>query len=240
MTNRTHVVVALTIAAAGQAIAQPTEILVDKDYMSSGFFQSDYLRGEEVGSSRVSSRVSSPTIFGVTGETTYFGFDFDPSQFSGPVPSAVFRVETINNSFFGNPDPSNPADISVHSLSADPLAVVDQSLASGAGSWIDFRDNEITAGSVVSTTSVDGLGVFEWDITALVNEWIANGSTNFAYTIGTSALLDPEGDAAVAFVNSTYSGLTGSELTARISIIPAPAPGLLFASAGLIAFRRRG
>lgn len=231
-------IVGIVAALAGAASAQPTEILVDQDYMSSGFFQSDFLRGEENPSGRNANRVTSPSIFGVTGETAYFSFDFDPSAFSGPVDQAVFRVENVATGFFPDVDAANPAEISLHSLTADPLLAVDQDLASGPGSWVDFRDAQITTSSIVSTTTVDGFGIFEWDITSLVNEWIANGDSNFAYTLGSSALLDPEGGAAVAFANSTFSGL-GDELTARISIIPAPSGFALIGVATLIAGRRR-
>ncbi|MEM1329135.1 MAG: hypothetical protein AAGG07_01100 [Planctomycetota bacterium] len=237
--TRKILVALVPMAVAGTAIAQPSEILASQDYMSSGFFTSDFLRGEEANSGRASHRATSPTIFGVTGETAYFAFDFDPMAFAGPVSEAVFRVETVAPGFFAEPSPESPADISIHSLTADPLASVDQSLAGGAGSWLDFRDSQITTSSVVSTTSLDGLGVFDWDITSLVNEWIANGDSNFAYTIGTGALLDEDGGAAAAFVNSSYIGLTGDEVTARIVIIPAPGALALLGMGGVACVRRR-
>ena len=225
-------------AAAAAATAQVIDIPVAQDYMSSGFFQSDFLRGEDAGSNRATNRVTSPNIFGVVGETAYFAFDFDPAAFSGPAPRALFRVENAPTGFFPDVDPSNPADISLHSLTADPLVAVDQTLAGGPGSWLDFRDNEITTASIVATTAVDGFGVFEWDVTALVNDWIANGDANFAYTLGSSALLDPEGDAAVGFVNSSWSGLT-DEFTARITIVPSPGALALLGLGGLTARRHR-
>ncbi|MEM7229088.1 MAG: hypothetical protein AAF432_09775 [Planctomycetota bacterium] len=226
---------------AFQATAGVTEIFVDQDYMSSGFFQSDFLRGEEANSGRAVNRTTSPTIFGVTGETSYFDFDFDPSAFSGPILQATFSVETAVNGFFPDPDPSNPSEISLHRLTSDPLAAIDQSLASGPGSWLEFRDSQITTSSIESTTTVDGLGVFSWDVTSLVNEWIQNGDSNFAYTFGMSALLDPEGGAAVGFVNSSFSGLGGDEFIARISITAVPGPGglVLLSISGLAARGRR-
>ena len=239
MTKHTAVSVLVAGAVASLAAAQPTEILVQQDYMSSGFFQSDYLRGEEAGSNRATNRATSTEIFGVTGETAYFAFGFDPLAFSGPVEQAVFRVENISTGFFPDVDPTNPAEISLHSLTADPLTAVDQDLAAGPGSWLDFRDTQITTASILSTTTIDGFGVFEWDITDLVNEWIANGDSNFAYTLGTSALLDPDGGAAVAFVNSSFGGLTGEQITARIAIIPAPGSIALLGLTGLVAGRRR-
>jgi len=227
-----------TSLANDPALAGLTEIPVSQDYMSSGFFQSNYLRGEEASSSRSSNRTTSPTIVGITGETAYFAFDFDPSAFSEEVSSAVFRVESVSTGFFGDPSESNPAKVSLHSLTSDPLSSVDQDLASGPGSWLDFRDSQIIADSVVSTSSVDGLGIFEWDITSLVNEWILNGNTNYAYTFGTSVLLEPDADTAVAFVNSSFADLTG-EYTARIVVIPAPGAAMLFGLGGVAALRRR-
>ncbi|MEM9066055.1 MAG: hypothetical protein AAGB51_11255 [Planctomycetota bacterium] len=233
---KTAIAIALT-AGAGAASAQVFDIPVARDYMSSGFFGSDFLRGEEAPSGRATNRVTSPEIFGVTGETTYFEFDFDPTVFSGPVTEAFFQVETVATGFFPDVSAVNPAEISLHSLTADPLAAVDQSLGSGTGSWLDFRDSQVTTSSIVSTTTVDGFGIFSWDITSLVNEWIANGDTNFSYTIATSALLDPEGGAAVAFVNSSFSGI-GDAFTARITVVPAPGLGLL-GGVGLLCVGRR-
>ena len=239
MTSRTFVSGGLIIAAAGLAAAQPAEIPVARDYMSSGFFfpsSQDFYRGDESSSIRSANRVSSPIISGITGENAYFEFDFDGLGFTEPVQQALFRVEVVPG-FFADPTPGNPAEVSLHSLSADPLDAVDDTISSGPGSWLEFRANEITTGSIVSTTSVTGLGVFDWDITDLVNEWITNGDTNVAYSLAASTLLDPDAESSAAFVNSTWNGLT-DEVTARI-IIPAPASALVFGLAGLTAARRR-
>ena len=235
-------VIAAGLVASTQGVAgATTEVLASQDYMSSGFFGStsgDFLRGEETGSVRGSHRATSSTIFGVTGETAYFGFDFDPTAFTSPIESAVFRVEVVGAGFFADPTQANPAEVSIHSLSADALSAIDQTLSGGPGSWLEFRDNEITNGSIVSTTSVDGLGVFDWDVTDLVNEWIANGDSNSAYTLGTSVLLDQDDDTAVAFVNSTWADLT-TETTARLVIVPSPGTAAIFVTAGLVGVRRR-
>ncbi|MEM9167589.1 MAG: hypothetical protein AAGB48_11290 [Planctomycetota bacterium] len=229
----------LAITVSSPAAAQPTEIPVARDYMSTGFFFSssaDFYRGDENPSGRSANRVSSATIAGVTGENAYFEFDFDGLGFTAPVQQAFFRVEVVGG-FFTDPTPGNPTEVSLHSLSADPLDVVDDTISSGPGSWREFRDNEITVSSIASTTSVTGLGVFDWDITDLVNEWIANGDSNIAYSIAASTLLDTDFEPAAAFVNSTWSGLT-NEVTARI-VIPAPASALLLGLTGLAATRRR-
>ncbi|MEM8681058.1 MAG: hypothetical protein AAGF97_17065 [Planctomycetota bacterium] len=217
------VILALTAAVCCTPLqpvtAQTVVFSAQADFMSSGFFTSDFLRGEEASSPRDTNRVTSEVIFGVPGETAYFGFDFNPAAFSGPVSQATFSVENVTAGFFPDVSDSNPAEISLHRLTADPLTAVNQSLASGPGSWVDFRDAQIVTDSIVDTISISGFGENSWDVTALINEWIANGDTNFAYTLGTSALLDPEGDAAVAFVNSSFSGLTGNEVTAQISVL---------------------
>ncbi|MEM0914001.1 MAG: PEP-CTERM sorting domain-containing protein [Planctomycetota bacterium] len=222
------------------SFAHALSVPVDQDYMSTGFFFGPpFLRGQESSSSRTTNRVTSPVISGITGETAYFSFDFDPSAFSGPVPQATLTVENVATGFFTDVSDTNPADISIHRLTADPLAVINTALGSGPGSWLDFRDTQITVPSVVDTISIDSFGVNTWDITSLVNEWIANGDANFAYTVGTSALLDPEGGAAVAFVNSSFNGLAGTETTARIDIIPEPASIALLGLGGAMVFARR-
>lgn len=241
MRTMMRVVLSLGLGASvGPVIAGPVTFGVERDYMSSGFFQGNTIRGDEAPSTRRVNRATSPGIFGVTGETSYFGFGFDPSLFAGPVALAVFRVEVVANGFFADPSSGNPAGVSLHSLTADPLSSIDEDLPSGPGSFVDFRDAQITTGSVVSTATVDGLGVFEWDITGLVNEWIANGNGNFAYTIGTSVLLDPDPDTAVGFINSSFSGLSGEELTARIVVVPGAGAGVLvLAGLGAGCVRRR-
>ncbi|MEL6497554.1 MAG: PEP-CTERM sorting domain-containing protein [Planctomycetota bacterium] len=227
------------VGIAGAAAAQPTEILASSDYMSSGFFfpsSLDLVRGEEANSIRSANRVSPEIISGVTGENAYFSFDFDPSAFSGPVPEAVIRVEVVPG-FFADPTTTDPASVSIHSVASDPLATIDQTIATGPSSFLDFRDTQITTSSIISTTDVTGLGVFDWDITALVNDWIANGDANNAFALGTSVLTDATGSTA-AFVNSTWTGLT-DEVTARIVVIPAPASAALLGLGGLAAVRRR-
>lgn len=236
-TNRTIAGLAV-FGTTAIASAQVSTILVDEDYMTSGFFQSNFVRGQEADSTRAVNRASPTTIFGVTGETAYFSFDFDPAAFSGPVEQAIFSVEVVANGFFADPSAGAPVDVSLHSLTAEPLATIDINAPSGPGSWIDFRDSQITTSSIVATTTLDGLGVFDWDITALVNDWIANGNANFAFTLGASTLLDDATDQAIGFVNSSSASL-GGELTARISIVPTPGMAAIAAVAGGLAGSRR-
>ncbi len=238
---------ALCVTALTTASASATTVIhVDQDYMTSGFFQSGpFIRGDEANSGRGTKRVSTENV-DVAGpaampETTYFAFDFDPSQFAGPIDSAIFRVQTlIDPASFGlDPTDANRFDVSVHSLSADPMAAIDPALASGAGSWNDFRTSQITTASIISTISVGDAGIYDWDITSLVNEWIANGDTNSAYVIGTSGLLDDDDNTILlGFANASSATLSPDVVTARI-IVPAPGAFGLVVGAGLLGLRRR-
>lgn len=230
---------AVGVVVGSGSTAMAAEVVVATDYMTSGFFVGpNFYRGNEAGSARSTNRATSTSIFGVAGENAYFNFDFNPGDYSGPVGSAVFRVEVVSSGFYGEDLTADAAEVSLHRLTADPLAAINPLFSSGPGSWLDFRNTQITASSIVSTSSVNGFGVFEWDVTALVNEWIANGSSNYAYAIGTSALLDPDADTAVAFINSSWTGLT-DEVTARLVIVPAPGAAALLGFGGMVAFRRR-
>lgn len=226
------------------AVASPliagTTVYTDRDYMTSGFFSMDpAVRGDNDG--RAVNRVSTIQPFGVFNENTYLEFnDFDWGALGGPVESAVFRIEVVSGGFGADSDSENPFLISAHSLTQDPWTTIDPSLFSGAGSYQDFASSHINTGSVVSNTSVAGAGVYEWDLTALVNDWILNGDANYAQTIALSGILDTSGGTFLqGVVNSTNPGLTGSETIGQIVIVPTPAGMISFAAFGVIASRRR-
>jgi hypothetical protein len=230
----------IAIGAVSTPLIAETTVLTDRDYMTSGFFSMDpAVRGDNDG--RAVNRVSSIQPFGVFQENTYLEFnDNDWSAFGGPVDSAIFRIEVVSGGFGADSDSETPFDISVHSVTQDPWTTIDPSLFTGVGSYQDFVNNELTSGSVVSTTTVAGNGVYEWDITALVNDWITNGDANFAQTIALSGILDTSGGTFLqGLVNSTNPGLTGAETLGQIVIVPAPAGMISFAAFGIIATRRR-
>lgn len=230
----------LVLGAVASPLIAGTTVYTDRDYMTSGFFSMDpAVRGDNDG--RAVNRVSTIQPFGVFDENTYLEFnDHDWSSFAGPVESAIFRIEVVSGGFGADSSEENPFDISVHSLSQDPWTTIDPSLFSGPDSYQDFASTQITTDSVVDTTRVFGAGVYEWDVTALVNDWIANGDANFAQTIALSGILDTSGGTFLqGLVNSTNPGLTGSETIGQIVIVPAPAGMISFAAFGVIASRRR-
>ena len=229
----------LAAVLASPAIAE-TVVYTDRDYMTSGFFSLDPLvRGDNDG--REVNRVSTNSPFGTFNENTYLEFnDFDWASLGGPVESAVFRVQLVSGGFGADSSESNPFDISLHSLSQDPWTTIDHHPTSGEGFYQNFVNDQITSDSVVTTTSVAGNGVYEWDITDLINDWILNGEANYAQTIALSGILDASGlDFLQGIANSTNPNLTGEETIGQIVIVPAPAGGLLFASFGVYAIRRR-
>ena len=240
MTISTKIIIPAIILASGVSHASVATIFTDRDYMTSGFFSMDPLvRGDNDG--RQVNRVSTVSPFGTFQENTYLEFDdYNWSSFSGPVDQAVFRIGVIAGGFGADSGSENPFDISVHSMTANPWTAINHHATSGAGFYQDFVSSEITSSSVISTTTVAGAGVYDWDITSLVNEWIANGDTNFSFTLALSGILDESGGTFLqGLVNSTNPLLTGEETIGQIVIVPAPASGLLLGVFGLAAVRRR-
>ena len=237
----TTVVASCFIVAISSTYANAdTTIYTDRDYMTSGFFSMDpFVRGDNDG--RATNRVSSSNPFGVHNENTFLEFDdYDWSSFEGPVDSATFRIEVISGGFGADSAADNPFDISVHSLNNNPWTTIDHMLPSGAGSYQEFVASEITSSSVVSTTTVAGVGVYEWDMTSLVNEWIANGDTNYAFTIALSGIMDTSGSTFLqGLVNSSAPGLTGEETIGQITVVPTPSGLALIAGGGVLAMGRR-
>lgn len=239
MTTRTALT-AISLGLAAAPLIAGTTVYTDRDYMTSGFFSMDpAVRGDNDG--REINRVSSIQPFGVHDENTYLEFDdFDWSSLGGPVDSAVFRIEVVSGGFGADSSEENPFDISVHSLSQDPWTAIDPALFSGPGSYQGFAAEQITSASVVSTTSVGGAGVYAWDITSLVNDWIANGDAHYAQTIALSGIMDASGGTFLqGLVNSSSPSLTGSETIGQIVIVPAPATSLLLSAIGICAMKRR-
>lgn len=238
--NTRTALTAITLGLVGTPLIAGTTVYTDRDYMTSGFFSMDpAVRGDNDG--RDINRVSSIQPFGVFDENTYLEFnDYDWSSFAGPVDSAVFRIEVVSGGFGADSSEENPFDISLHSLSQDPWTAIDASIFGGPGSYQDFSAAHITSDSVVSTTSVAGAGVYEWDITSLVNEWIANGDASFAQTIALSGIMDTSGGTFLqGLVNSSNPNLTGDETIGQIVVVPAPASAALLGAFGVFAAKRR-
>ncbi len=138
------------------------------------------------------------------------------------------------------PTAGQPFAISAHRVLSDPTTI-DPSLSSGPGSYAEFKDTQI--GAVEDTQSVTGPALVSWDVTDLVNEWIANGDGNFDYSIAmTGRVGNPvdtdEAGAFFGFVN-TEGTLSGQPAQLEITI-PEPASALLLGLGAAALIRRRG
>ncbi|MEM6259723.1 MAG: PEP-CTERM sorting domain-containing protein [Planctomycetota bacterium] len=235
------VVVGTASALNAAPASASTVIPVESDFFTTAWsFGAPFVRD----AGRTSIGVSTPAPFLTGGapdfgfeETTYFTFNFNPGDFTGAVPSAVLEVGTVVRPFGTGPNVSSPFAISAHRVTGDPSGI-DGALSSGAGSYIDFKTTEI--GAVEDTVSVTGAGVVQWDITSLVNEWIANGDTNFDYSVAmTGRVGNPADTGSTGFFHAFVNSGEGTGTAARIIVVPEPASLGLIMIGGLLVARRR-
>lgn len=240
--KRSSILLALLLISPVGAVTIP----VDQDVMTSAFFQGDnQVRGyADETPLRGSHRVASDLAFGSGPETVYMTFDFDfPGSFSQPIQSATLTVESVPGGFDADASPENPFQMSVHGVSADPLATItDDTNPSGTVSWIDFFDNNILDAASEATTVVTGFGTLEFDVTSLVNSWI-DGS-NSIHTLALTGKTDTLSDGNV------LHGIVNNSSTAEVShfltvVVPEPA-SIMLMGLGLAGFislyglRRKG
>lgn len=171
----------LSFTAAGSAstIITPTE-----DVMTSSFFQgANQVRGY-AGDARPTFRVSSDNAFGVGPETVYIAFDAaDFIGFTNPVANAVLTVESASGNFGADAGPGNPFNVSAHGVNADPLTSIADDTSTGTISASDFFTNNILPADAAAITAVDGFGPFQFDVTALVNDWLSGANTIFTLAL---------------------------------------------------------
>lgn len=180
----------------------------------------------------------------------------DPSQFHGfvkfdltdlpttPVASAYFSLDKYCNPGFSCTDDSNSMEVSLVSITTDVAGQDHAALIAN-----------IATGTVVDTVAVGADGIYNWDVTSLVNEWIG-GATNYGFAL--TANFDPisvvgAGDPILYndyFVSSQGAdgSISGGHSTfgPQINTSPVPLPAAVWMMAGAIAGvagfarRRRG
>ena len=159
------------------AVINPTE-----DVMTSGFFQgANKVRGYTSDSRNV-HRVSTPTPFSTpAAETVYIQFDqTDFTAYTSPVANAILTVQSANGGFNNDASAASPFTVSAHAVNADPIAdITDDTNPAGTIAWSDFYANNIVASTQEAQTVVDSFGAIDFDITAIVNQWIAGTNTNY-------------------------------------------------------------
>ena len=233
-------IAAATLLASNNASA--LIVAIDEDVMTSGFFQgANTVRGY-AGDNRVTHRVSTNNPFGTTAaETIYVTFDFDfVGTFAGPISQALLSVQSVAGGFGADAGPSNPFTVSAHAVDTNPLtAITDDTNPTGPIAWNDFFDNNIIASQPESSTVINGLGTFTFDVTSIVNDWISGANTAFA--IALTGKNDTSGlDFLHGFANNTETpGSTFLNVTTT-QAIPEPASmSLLGLTIGAGALRRR-
>jgi hypothetical protein len=176
------VIVALGAASNGASSAQAATIAPTEDVMTSSFFTSgNYVRGY-AGESRPTFRVSSHEPTSLAGaETIYLKFNTsDFASYTSPVASAILTMTSVAGGFGFDASASSPFTVSAHGVNADPFtSITDDTNPGGSISWLDFYGNNILPASVAASTVVNGLGQFSFDVTSVVNSWVAGSNTQF-------------------------------------------------------------
>lgn len=155
-----------------------------------------------------------------------------------PVTEAWFSLDKYCRGSFSCTDASNSMDVSVQRITADvesaDVATLNASLA-----------------AEIARISVAADGIYSWDITSLVNDWITGAESNYGFAITGrfDSLSDPDGDGDLNLYNNyfvssgPYTDAPHSGFGPRISpsVIPVPAAVWLMGSGllGLVAVARR-
>ena len=240
MLKNSKLALAATIVASNlYALAQAVTIPVQEDVMTSAFFSGpNFVRGYagEVPARNV-HRVSSDDAFGTGPETVYLAFD--PAEFVGfsaPVPRAILTMQSADGGFGANAGPGEPFKVSAHGVDADPFTEIsDDANLGGAISWLDFFNNNILPAEASASTDVDDFGSVAFDVTSVVNDWIAG--TNQVFVLAITGKNDLQvGDGFLhGFLNNSEN--PGSTI---LTIVPEPTTCLLGAMAvvSLVTSRR--
>ena len=211
-----------------------------EDVMTPSFFiGANTVRGY-AGDNRPVLRVSTPEPFGSSGaETIYLVFDHDFSLFTGPV-TARLTMTSVDGGFGANASAGQPFVVSAHGLTADPLAsIIDDTQPDGSMSWQTYFSTHVLAADAAARTAISGFGEVEFDVSALVNDWISG--SNAIHALALTGLNDSSGnDFLHGFLNSSEA--PGA---VRLTISPVPEPSawaLLAAGLGVagLSARRRG
>ena len=201
----------------------PTE-----DVITSAFFQgTDLVRGY-AGDNRPTLRVSSDNAFGFGPEQIYVQFSaVDIAPFTNPVSNASLSLTSVTGNFGADASATSPFIVSAHAVNANPFtSIIDDTNPQGTTAWDDFFANNIFTASPEALTVVDGFGVFDFDVTDIVNDWISGSNQEFVIALtGTNDVQIGDGFLH-GFSNNTEA--PGSTFL-TVSAVPEPSSAILLA-----------
>lgn len=225
--------------ATADTIIAPTE-----DVMTSAFFQgTNLVRGYNGEANRPNFRVSNDNAFGVGPETIYV--QFSAGDFSGmsSVDQAILTMESVDGGFGANASAGDPFIVSAHGVNADPFTeITDDTNPSGTIAWDDFFANNILTANAAALTTVDAFGPVEFDVTSLVNDWLAGGNPHFV--IALTGKNDPQlGNGGNGFLhgfrNNSNTAANEGFTFLTVSAIPEPGSMFIIGCVGVVAAIRR-
>ena len=129
----------------------------------------------------------------------------------------------------GSLTPENPMDVTIYAVDADVTGITTANV-------VDFKENHIV-GDAVAITTLTGTGFYSWDITSIVNGWIA-GDNYGLVVIGWDDIPGP------SYTHPYFAGLPapnphGMAPTLATSPVPEPATIVLLGIGGLVTLLRR-
>lgn len=230
----------LMMRPSGPAFAADV-IPVTEDVMTSSFFQgANTVRGYAGEGNRPVLRVSSDNPFGSPGaETIYLAFDHDFAGYAGPV-RATLTLQSTSGGFGADAGPGNPFLVSAHAVDANPLtSIVDDTNPGGTTDWLSFFDDHVLAADAAARTSIAGVGSVSFDVSAIVNDWIA-GSNAYRFIALTGSNDPSGGDFLHGFLNDNDGGLSLGHTYLTVAAVPEPeAWAMLVAGLGVLGARLR-
>jgi hypothetical protein len=145
------------------------------------------------------------------------GVTVDPGE------TASFNLYSVSSPFGQSPTAGTPVTADLYALTAD--------WDDDAATW---NTEPAHGASIVGSATIDGTGKWiNFDITAQVQAWIANPSSNHGLLIVQPTIVPPSGPAVAA----SYSSSEGANVP--FVQVPEPTSLALIASGGLLLMRRR-